>query len=164
MQLIAIAALLVSSANPAAKLCVGEPTAEFRARFAPAPEGVPAESKCFVEFGGSVAIAAPSPVKPLDRHAVASGVCAYASPCEFRLSVLLLLGFTDDALVPVGVRYLMEGPANRRTEGFATAPFPGGAFTFYRHRGGAWTALPEGTAWVEEELFVSATAKYVAAQ
>ena len=157
-QFFVLLALLASPPMP-------QPTADFWSRFtSPPPAGVSDHSVWFVEFGAHIDLAKPTPRKPLDRHAVAAGICRYDEPCHFRLSVLLLLEETNGPVAPVGVRYLMDRPDGTRVEGFAIAREPGAPFTFYRVRDGAWSALAPGTAEVDEEAFVSATVKYVAAQ
>ena len=152
-----VLALLLSGAQ--------QPTADFWARFtSPPPAGVSDHAGWFLEFGARVDLAKPAPQKPLDRHAVTQGICRYGEACHFRLSVLLLLEETKGPVAPVGVRYVMDRSDGTRAEGFASAREPGGPFVFYRYRNGAWSALEPGTAEVEEEAFVAATVKYVAAQ
>jgi len=139
------------------------PTQDFWARFSAPPPGVSATSPMFVEFGARIDITDPVPGKPLDLRAVEGGLCRYGAPCSFRLNVLLLLADHEGLAVPVGVRYVMEN-GTVRDEGFASAVAVGSPFTYWRRVNGAWVALSPGTQAVREEMFVSATAKYVAAQ
>jgi hypothetical protein len=157
-MLFSLVAVLLAAGAPA------QPTVDFWERFSSPPPGVSIRSPWFVEFGARIALTDPSPRKPLDRYAVLTGVCVYDAPCTFRLSVLLLLEDVKGIAVPIGVRYLLDTPNGARAEGFASAAEPGGVFTFHRYRAGTWSVLAEGTEAVNEEMFVQATVKYVAAQ
>lgn len=157
MQFIAIVLALVVPVVSAQK------PAEFRERFTfPAPEQA-LSTPWFMEYGARISITSPRADKPLDRYATAEGLCVYGRSCEFRLSVLLLLESSGGVLVPVGVRYLLDRSDGMRVEGYALTGVRGGPFRFYRFRGGSWTTL-EGPQAALEEKFVSATARYVAAQ